>query len=80
MHVPIDSSPHYTDFLDSWTVLIALSNSYLNACMQCREEVCTIFIMVFGMTWPELELTSYRVRGGHANHIGVKPQGIQTGR
>ena len=28
----------------------ALSNAYPNACVQCREAVCTNFIMVFGMT------------------------------
>ena len=33
-----------------------------------REAVCTIFMMVFGMTRPGSELTTYRVRGGHANH------------
>ena len=34
-------------FLDSRA---ALSNSYPNACVQWREAVCSIFIMVFGMT------------------------------
>ena len=32
----------------------------------CREAVCTTFMMVFGMTWPRGELTTYRARGGHA--------------
>ena len=34
----------------------------------CREAVCIIFMMVFGMTRPGCEHTTYRVRGGHANH------------
>ena len=51
--------------LDSRAVL---SNSYPNTCVQCREAVCTIFMMVFGMTLPGQEPTTYRVRGGHANH------------
>ena len=49
--------------LDSWA---ALPNSNPNACMPCREAVCTIFMMVFGMTRPRGELTTYRARGGHA--------------
>ena len=36
-------------------------------CVPCREAVYTIFMMVFGMTRPGGELTTYRVRGGHAN-------------
>ena len=34
--------------------------------MPCREAVCTIFMMVFGMTRPRGKLTTYRARGGHA--------------
>ena len=34
--------------------------------MPRREAVCTIFMMVFGMTRPRGELTTYRARGGHA--------------
>ena len=45
----------------------ALSNSYPNACVPCREAVCTIFMMVFGMTRSEHEPVTYRMRGGHAN-------------
>ena len=37
-------------------------------CVQSWEAVCTIFMMVFGMTWPGREPTNYRVRGRHANH------------
>ena len=49
--------------LDSWA---ALPNStLLHACL-CREAVCTIFMMVFGMTRPRGEPTTYRTRGGHA--------------
>ena len=44
----------------------ALSNSYPNACMPSMEAVCTIFIMVFGMTRLGYEHTNYRMRGGHA--------------
>ena len=36
------------DLLDS---LVAQSNSYPNACVPSREAVCTIFMMVFGITW-----------------------------
>ena len=31
---------------------VALSNPYSNTCVQCREAVCTISMMVFGMTRP----------------------------
>ena len=34
--------------------------------MPCREAVCTIFMMVFGMTRQRGELTTYRARGRHA--------------
>ena len=34
--------------------------------MPCSEAVCTIFMMVFGMTRPRGELTTFRARGGHA--------------
>ena len=53
--------------LDSWA---ALSNSNPNAYvpMQGGLAVCTIFMMVFGMTRSGGELTTYRARGGHANH------------
>ena len=30
--------------------LVALPNVHPNACMQSREAVCTIFMLVFGMT------------------------------
>ena len=46
--------------LDSWA---ALPNSYPNACMPMQGGS---FMMVFGMTRPRGELTSYRARGGHA--------------
>ena len=46
----------------------ALSNFYPNHCVQSREVVCTIFIMVFGMTCPGHEPATHRMRGGHANH------------
>ena len=40
----------------------------LTYCVPCREAVCTIFMMVFGMTGLGGELTTYRARGGHINH------------
>ena len=40
----------------------------LNALRAMQGAVCTIFMMVFGMTRPGGELTTYRVRGGYANH------------
>ena len=46
----------------------ALPNSYPNACVQFKEAVYTIFMMIFGMTRPGCEPTNYCVRGGHANH------------
>ena len=50
--------------LDSWA---ALPNSYPNAlrAMQGRGAVCTIFMMVFGMTRSRGEPTTYRARGAH---------------
>ena len=40
----------------------------LTHCLPNREAVCTIFMMVFGMTWPGGKLTTYPVRGWHTNH------------
>ena len=37
-------------------------------CVPYGEAVCTIFMLVFGMIRLGGELTTYRVRGGHANH------------
>ena len=45
---------------------VAQPNSYPNNCVPSKEEVCTIFIMVFVMTWPGREPTTCRMRGGHA--------------
>ena len=55
--------------LDSWA---ALPNFFPNACVPSREAVCTIF-MVFGMTWPGGEATSYRAGDGqsHATHLAT---------
>ena len=41
----------------------------------CAKQggVFTNFILVFGMTQPGREPTSYCVRGGHANLYGNKP-------
>ena len=39
--------------------------------MQCREVVCGIFMMVFGMTPPGHEPTTYRIRGGCAHHQAI---------
>ena len=57
--------------LDSQT---ALSNSHPYTCVQRREAVCTIFMMVFGMTRLGRDPTAYRVRGGHANHYANPTQ------
>ena len=51
--------------LDSRAVL---SNSYPNACMSCKEAVCTIFVMVLDVTRPGREPATYCMRGGHAYH------------
>ena len=51
--------------LDNWATL---SNSYPNPCVQNRETICTIFMMVLGMTRLACEPTTYRMRGEHANH------------
>ena len=40
-------------------------------CVPCRDADCTIFIMVFGMTRSGDELTTYCMRGGHANSPGA---------
>ena len=37
----------------------ALSNSYPNACVPSRETVCTIILMVFGMTQARLNFVSF---------------------
>ena len=59
MHVPIDSSTHYPAFQ---TVGLHCQTPTLTHCVPCREAVCTIFMMVFGMTRPGGELMTYRVR------------------
>ena len=66
MHVPIDSSTHYSAFQ---TVGLHCQTPTLAHCVPCREAVCTIFMMVFGMSRLGGELTTYRRRGGHANHL-----------
>ena len=43
----------------------ALSNSYPNACMLSRDAVCTVFVVVFGMTQLVCEPTSYHMRRTH---------------
>ena len=65
MHVLIDSSTHYPAF---YTVGLHCQTPTLTHACLCREAVCTIFMMVFGMTRPGRETTTYRARGGHANH------------
>ena len=49
--------------LDSWA---ELPNPNPNACMPMQGGSLYHFIMVFGMTRPRGELTTYRARGGHA--------------
>ena len=65
----LSACPHrqFHTLLGLLDIRAELSNSYLNACEQCREAVCTIF-MVFGMTRPGHEPTTYCVRGAQANH------------
>ena len=43
----------------------ALSNSNPDTCVLCREAVCIIFMMVFGMTRQECEPTTYRISWTH---------------
>ena len=43
----------------------ALLNSYPNACVPSRQAVCTILIMVFGVTRMGYETANYRMSGGH---------------
>ena len=65
------STGHYRQFHTLPSLLdnqAGQSNSYPNTCVQCREAVCTIFIMVFGITRLGREPTTYCVKGGHANH------------
>ena len=67
---PLSVCPHrqfhaLTGHLDNRA---ALSNSYPNACVQCRKAACSIIMIVFGMTRPGREPTTYRVRGGHSKH------------
>ena len=49
---------------------------FLLLCL-CREAVCTIFMMAFGMTRPGRESNIYRVRGGHANHYANPTRAAQ---
>ena len=41
----------------------ALPNSYPNPCMPSKEAVCTIFMMVFGMTLPRCKPMTFLMRG-----------------
>ena len=56
----------------------AMSNSYPNACVPCRETACTIFMMVFGMTRPGREPTTYSIRVGHATTKPTRRGHIHT--
>ena len=47
-------------FLDSRA---ALSNFYPNACVHIQGGSLYHFMIVFGMTWPGGELTTYHARG-----------------
>ena len=62
VHVPIHSATHYPDF----HIQASLQNSCTNACVPCREAVCTISLIVFFMTLPLRETTTYRMRGSLA--------------
>ena len=68
--ITVDSLKRINTLIDSRATL---SNPYPNACMHCREVVCTIFMMVFGMTQWGREPTTYRVRGGlHRQRIAMQ--------
>ena len=54
-----------TGLLDSRA---ALSNSFPNACVPMQGGSLYHFYDGLGMTRPEREPATYRVRGGHANH------------
>ena len=45
-----------------------LPDNHSITCIQSREAVCTIFMVIFGMFRPEHEPTIYQMRGGHANY------------
>ena len=62
---PINSSTHYPVFK---TVRLHCQTPTRTHCVPCREAVCTIFMMVFGMTQPEHKPATYCIRGRHANH------------
>ena len=47
----------------------ALPNSYPNACVPMQGGSLYHFLMLFDMTRPGREPTTYRVRGGHAYHL-----------
>ena len=66
MHAHIDSSTHYPAFK---TIGLHSLTPTLTHCVPCREAVCTIFMMVFGMTRPGGELTTYR----EADTLTTKP-------
>ena len=51
--------------LDSQAVL---TNSYPKMCVPSTEAVCTIILMVFGMTWLGREPTTYCMGWGHTDH------------
>ena len=53
-----------TDLLHSRNAL----PNYPKACLSRMEAVCSILMMVFGMTQPGREHTTYRMRGKQANH------------
>ena len=52
----------------------ALANFYPSTYLSSREGACTIFMMVFGMGRPGREPTTYRMRGGYANHLAISTQ------
>ena len=54
--------------LGLWHSRAALSTSYPYACMPSWQALCTIFMIIFGITQQGREPMTYRMRGGHANH------------
>ena len=56
----------------------ALPNSYPNA-LRAKQGGSTIFMMVFGMTWPGGELMTTRARGSARPDVSTEQsQGLQT--
>ena len=62
---PVDSFTHYPAFK---TVGLHCQTPTLKPACQGGTQFGTIFMLVFGITRPEIEPATYRMRDGHANH------------